>query len=426
MNRTILLLLGVFLALLITTGWSLRRASQTDDARVAAELRLVKLRDFLARNLPAVKQSVEHLPGSAHARMALLEASRQFLADLVQEGVGDPASRTHLATVYQQTADLEASLAPSDIFYYSKSADNYRKAIELRQQLKRTDEPSRAALVDLYTRLAIILQQFGKPDDAKTAVTAAEPFYHPNEDRSPDMKQKAARMFSTRGHIALQENGAPGAEAAFRKALSILEDRDPQSKYEIARATRLLAMLLGHNQPVPEALEQATRSVDIGESLLTQFPTRDDFRRSLAASYVVQAALLPPTSARPVFDKALESAAFTASDPYDVQAGSELVYIACRLAEANHDNAAAALNRTRLLTAPLLQHFPKSYTAASDQITLGLETARYHRRKGQPREALEALKHALPIASALAAEYPNLGFVTKRLTTVQEEMRSLQ
>ena len=109
-----------------------------------------------------------------------------------------------------------------------------------------------------------------------------------------------------------------------------------------------------------------------------------------------------------------------------MQAGSELVYIACRLAEANHDNAAAALNRTRLLTAPLLQHFPKSYTAASDQITLGVETARYHRRKGQPREALEALKHALPIASALAAEYPNLGFVTTRLTTVQQDMRSLQ
>lgn len=427
MKRTTLLIVGTMLVLLIATGWSVRQANLNEQGRVDAELRMVALRDFLARNLPELKQSVEHLPGSGKARMALLDASRQYLDGLVKEGTGDVKSRLHLATVYQQTADLEASLAPSDLNYYTKSADNYRKAIELRQQTKDNREPAREALIDLHTRLAMILQQFGKFEEAKQALAPAFPLFRGGEDHSPSIKQKAARMFSTRAYIALHENGAPGAEDALRQALMLLQnEKEPQAQYEIARATRLLAMLLAYQQRTGEAADHAARSVQVGERLLTAYPARDDYRRGLAASYTIQAGLQPLPTARATFDKALEASVFVAAaDPYDVQAGSELIAIATRMAAADHAEAASALARTRELTAPLIKHFPKSYTAATDQVNLAIEASRYLRRKGRMREALEVVKQIQPLASAQMADYASIDSVQKRFRSVEEEMSTL-
>ncbi len=403
------------------------QASLNDRARVAAELRLVRMREFLAKNIPEVTQAVEHLPGSAKARMALLAASREHLNDLLKEGARDPQSRRQLVTLYRQTADLEASLAPSDLSHYSNSATHYHRAVEELLSLRDLSEPARATLIDLYTRRAMIQQQFGQFKEAKTVIAAAEKRYQPAKDNSPEMKQKAARMFSMRGNLALYENGAPGAEDSFRQSIALLNlDNSPQSRYELARATRLLAMLFAHNQRNAEALEQASRSVTIGEQLLAAFPARDDYRRALAASYVVQAGVLPPAAGRPVFSKAMELASFSAAaDPYDVQMGSELVLIATRMAAADHPDAASALARARELTEPLLNNFPKSYTAAADQIGLGLETSRYLRAKGRMRDALEELKRIQPIASNQASEFPKLDSVRKRFQTVQEETGAL-
>ncbi|MBL8174131.1 MAG: hypothetical protein JNK48_05640 [Bryobacterales bacterium] len=427
MNRAILIVAGVLIfLLLVAAGWSVRQANLNEKARVAAELRMVAMRDFLALNLPGLKQSVEYLPGSGKARMALLDASRLYLAELVKEGVGDARSRLQLAAVYQQTADLEASLAASDLDNYKKSAENYGKAIELRQQVKDTREAAREALIDLYTRRAMILQLFGKFDDAKKALEPAFGLFQ-DEGASRSMKQKAARMFSTRAYIALHETGAPGAEGALRKALMLLgEDNEPQSRYEIARATRLLAMLLAFEKRSGEARDHGSRSVSTGERLLAEFPARDDYRRGLAASYVVQAGLLPAVEARPMFAKALEACSFVvAADPYDVQAGSELIAIATRMAAADDAAAVEALTRARELIAPLLKNFPNSYTAATDQINLALQTARYLKGKGRQRDALDTLKRVLPLASEQAAEFPKLDFVRGRLEAVQQEMSEL-
>lgn len=425
-KRVTIIVAALFLAMLAGMVWSMRRANLMEEERTAAELRLTKLRDFLGKNLPELKSTMEYLPGSGRARMALLEASRQYLADLVMEGAADPKSRANLAAYHQLTADLEASLAPSDLSYYDHAAENYRKAISLRQALKDDSEQGRAALIDLHGRLAQILQQFGKFSEAKTALQGA-PFFRPGKDKLPGTKQKAARLFSMRAYIALHENGAPGAEEDLRRAIGMVEnENEPQSRYELARATRLLAMLYAHQNRPEEAMRQASRSVDTGQALLQQFPARDDYRRGLAASQTIRAGLLAPAAADPVFLRAYESAAFVvAGDPYDVQAGSELISITTRMVAANHERAEGALEQTLALTAPLLEHFPKSYTAATDQINLAIETARFHRRKGQMKAALDALKRILPVATEQASYYPGIDSVRQRLRTVQDEMSAV-
>ncbi|MFN7935970.1 MAG: hypothetical protein U0R19_21750 [Bryobacteraceae bacterium] len=426
MRRATIALTVLFVAMLGGMVWSMRRANLMEDERTAAELRMVKIRDFLGKNLPELKGTMEYLPGSGKARLALLAASREYLADLVKEGAADPKSRAHLAAYHQLTADLEASLAASDLSYYDQAAENYRKAIDLRQDLKDDSEAGRATLIDLHGRLAQILQQFGKFSEAKTALRGA-PTYRPGKDQLASTKQKAARLFSMRAYIALHEKGAPGAEEDLRRAVGLVEgDTEPQGRYELARATRLLAMLYGHQNRSVEAQQQAVRSVDTGQALLQQFPARDDYRRGLAASRTIQAGLVTKAEAERVILQAYESAAFVvAGDPYDVQAGSEFINITLRMAAADHERAEGALEQTRQLTAPLLEHFPKSYTAATDQVNLAVETARFYRRKGQMKQALEALKRVLPVATEQAATYPGVESVRGRLRAVQDEMSAV-
>ncbi len=55
----------------------------------------------------------------------------------------------------------------------------------------------------------------------------------------------------------------------------------------------------------------------------------------------------------------------------------------------------------------------------------GLSAARYLRRKGRMREALDVLKQIQRLASEQIADYPGIDSVQKRFRSVQEEMSSL-
>ncbi len=323
-------------------------------------------------------------------------------------------------------------------------------------------------VADANRRVAAIHQRLGHCEEAKTAyLRAIEQYTELNEQAHGETKYRTeiARIQNELGNVNRQRGAPEQADAAFAKALSLLElgvpgAESPRSRYELARTYFLLSRRpesadrgpphhgggsprpgpgregyrpgsrepnVGRNRPRPglrpprgdrpERKNQLDKAVSILGKLVGEFPSVPDYRHLLACCYREMPPARPGHGPPPEFrslDKAIEILERLVSQfpevadyRFDLSESYAMAKIRGPLPHRQTGAAAAPrIFRALAMSEELVAEHPQLPDYAASLARIHLQIARHHRHNGEDAAAEKSFRKALDLQSSLARRYP--------------------
>src|SRR5262249_716620 len=146
---------------IVAAGWQAHIARQE---RARAERPFDDVRRLANTFMFDVHEAIQNLPGATPARQILVTNSLKYLDALAAESADDPALRRELATAYEKVADVQGAYRQSNVGDANGAIAGYRKALQIRQSLLRTqssDLDLRRDLLRNYGKLGEVLSGAG-------------------------------------------------------------------------------------------------------------------------------------------------------------------------------------------------------------------------------------------------------------------------
>jgi serine/threonine protein kinase len=161
------------LLLSVAGGWfaTIRESRRT-------ELRLAQVRQLSNTILFDLHDRIRALPDSIEARIHLVSTAQKYMASLEDDANTNPAVAAEVAAGYERLGDLQGGVEVANIGRVGVAIESYRKALALREQHTRTEDPAAlASLATIRIKTANALAQRGASAEAlillRNAVDAA-------------------------------------------------------------------------------------------------------------------------------------------------------------------------------------------------------------------------------------------------------------
>ncbi len=144
-----------FVVVLLTAGMAaiVREAQIARSERARSEQHFNDVRTLANSFLFEFHDAIQNLPGSTPARELVVKRALEYLDRLAQEAGNDASLRRELATAYEKVGDVQGSPYRSNLGNLHGALLSYRKALELREQLRRgaaQDQPLQLELARSY------------------------------------------------------------------------------------------------------------------------------------------------------------------------------------------------------------------------------------------------------------------------------------
>ncbi len=394
---------------------------RADQLRLAAEANFQKARHAVDEYFTKVSESkLLNVPGLQPLRKELLESSRQYYQEFLQEHGHDPSVRADAAEAWYRVGFVTMNINPG-----KEVLDAFQKAADMYDQLTR-DYPH----VDRYAyKLAMCLNDLGN----QQADLGNEPEAFRTHERCLALRQKIVREHpgvpEYQKELGLgyavwadRQSAAGLISAALRsneQEVDIFERlvkehpdvADYQSR--LASALRSIGSRQRERGHTDETLQAQQRSLMLSERLSREHPDVLDYQWALASSYHEigwthyrlsgrnDDALAAYRKAKAIAEKVARSnpdlvMAHATVEFYDHELGRVLVHLG-RLDEAlTHYQSALDFQERRAR---------EGSGNLTDQRELGylhFEIGRLHRSAGREPAALQSLAKARPIFETLA------------------------
>jgi serine/threonine-protein kinase len=232
----------------------------------------------------------EHAPAEA-IRQRLLQSTLDFYERFVRQRGDDPGLRAAQARAYLGLARIANQRGERE----SRALDLYQKARDIFQELLGQD-PEEAeylqdlALVDYY--LGRAYRNLGRPAQAGESLNAAQAVQQRLLDGNPQSTECRRRLADTwleLGHLEADKGPTDRAEAAYRKALGVIEElasqRTAADEDLVGDAYAQLAALYAARGQYEQARAAVLRAVDVKKKLAQEHPATVHYRSGLARSY---------------------------------------------------------------------------------------------------------------------------------------------
>jgi serine/threonine protein kinase len=382
---------------------------------------------------PTVRQEhgrVYQQMGDIQRKLGRLPESRQsyqkaiaILEPLAKEPAAGPEPKRTLARTRTLLADLLVRSGADK----NESRLLYRAALEMQQSLA----GGKAATTDDQLRLGQTLRSLGdllRLDGQLAQAGAAydqalgvlDRAYATNSEHAP-VRNELAMVTDARGWVYHDVGDVKPAEAAYRRAVSLVEDlvkefpTVPHHRESLARAYNSLGLIEETTGRLADAEGHLRSELPLAEGLARDFPDRPEYQRILARTLVnlgnVLSALNRGNAAEPILRRAIDvNTAVSAKDPHDVQIRLDLAKCQNNLGEflrrsGDPQQAVASFLKARLINEALVKVFPDKprYRAALASCLANLALA----WGVVDRARLEATyRDAIEIYEKLVADFP--------------------
>ncbi len=280
-------------------------ARQADEARFQrerAEERVEDVRELVNTLLFDVHDAVAGLPGSTAARLLILEAAGERLAEVQSDLPDDPDLLEQLAVGFRRLGDVQGREAGPSMGDVTSALASYRQALPLATRAVELDPTNYARLRNLglvHERIASSLASTGSIADGVGEARLAQAIYEQIAGAFPDSVRH--QLTAVIGQINLSDlEGHPGfpnlgrtkeATLGYQEAAARLE-REPlasSESYGVRRFRGLVQERLGRmlrlEDRLPEAREAYLASLATRETLYEEAPENDDAWRDVPVTH---------------------------------------------------------------------------------------------------------------------------------------------
>lgn len=281
-----------------------RQAHIARQERARAERHFDEVRRLAGTFMSDIHQAIQNLPGATPARHILVSNSLKYLDGLVKEAAGNPMLQRDLAAAYEKMADVQGGYRTANIGDPPGAVASYRKALDIRASLLRSQSSDLELQRDLlrtYAKLGEVLSGMG---DARGAIAssrsalaiaerlAAEPGAPAADRRNVgnvyvSLGWQLANAQQVERGLMLMNQGT-----AVFETLMDADQNDLRSRHNAAVAYGRMGEILigaGHYR---EALRMHMRQLEVVRKLLPSDPTSPDLRTLEAYSQLGIAAVM--------------------------------------------------------------------------------------------------------------------------------------
>ena len=316
-----------------------------NQQRQLAERRFNDVRQLARAVVFDYHDAIADLPGSTAARQRMVKDALEYLDNLSNDAAGDRSLQRELATAYQKIGDVQGNSNMANLGDTIGALASYRKSLQIREVLIRTDPVNpewQNELADSYARIGDVLRTTGDVNEAdksyQQAINLLEKLSAAN-DRGTQRRlaDLLYRVGNLKGYAHTSNLGdTTGAVAFHRRALAIREalwkamPDDVNLRIDAAESHRSIAnILVSSASNVPLAEPHAHRAVSIAQELVDQ---QQSNARALRVLTEAQDALARIRMIKGEADQALETCfeslrnaeRLLAIDPKNMQARQDL------------------------------------------------------------------------------------------------------
>ncbi len=271
------------------------RAARTAEA--AAHQRFNQVRDLARFFVLDLDPLIEHLPGAAPARQALVEKGLTYLDALAGETGDDVELQLELAAAYMKIGDVQGDLAASNLGELQAALASYRKAQRILAQAATANPASRAicntTLLNV-NKLGDALCALGDHETAlachQEVVTLAERWLadHPADDSTQSALASAHERIGTL--LAARTSSAEALEhfQTFLQMARTQAAEQPADLWALRRVGVALTKIAGVHYAraeLAEALAAYREFLALAQRLYDAYPDHVVARRDLAAAH---------------------------------------------------------------------------------------------------------------------------------------------
>lgn len=421
-----ILVLVSLVAGIVATTWQARVAQ---SQRALARQQFNDIRKLTTSFLFEFDNAIQNLPGSTPARELLVQRALQYLNKLSAQARGDATLEHELAEAYLKVGDVQGNPYVANLGNIAGAEQSYNKALEISQQLTRSDQQDSIGqeyLARSYKSLGQVLPILGKPSEAVADLRHATSILESLVVRAPHEKELRFQLANSyqvlgdlQGHSGMPNVGDKvGSQASYQKALALYhsiiasDGNDVPARRGAALVEVRLGDLDGSDGHTRDAMASYQGALATFQDLLAADPNSLEDRRRMAFAYQkiggIEESLNNSKEALQNYLKALAlSEAAARSDPNNAQAkmsfAISLRYVGDLLYKMNNRSGAVSNYRKVLeILQGLSTSEPGNVLAASRYsetlIVLGGTLA----EGGDMLEARELTSRGLIIASQLA------------------------
>jgi serine/threonine protein kinase len=276
---------------------ALRRRAETGEAAALARGQEAEANFRLARSVVddyTLKLSETDSWLVDDLRLALLKSSLAYYEQFVKQRGADPALRDAQGRAYLRLAQISGELGAKE----SRALGRYGQAEEVFEQLLR-EQPGKA---DYQRELALVryhlgraLLDLGQPQRAEEALQKARPLQEELVRSDPEAvpyRGELARTWFALGQACFQRKcGRPKVEAAFNKALAIMDEAaklgrlGPAEKDLVGDVRHGLGNVYAAHHEYERARGEYLEALQIEKELVRAHPTVLGYQSDLGTTY---------------------------------------------------------------------------------------------------------------------------------------------
>jgi non-specific serine/threonine protein kinase/serine/threonine-protein kinase len=330
------LVLGTLVAGIVVTA---REARIAEANRRRADARFNDVRKLANSLLFEINDSIQNLPGATDARKLILQRSVEYLDSLARESGDDPDLLRELATAYDRIGSLQAAGYSVHLGDTKSAADNFQKALTIRQSLARANPQSardRIELAGAYKSYGEF--EMGSLGDARRGFDDVQRALRMLEKEAqaspldPRLTQQTRECLTTLGFMQIG-NGLQTAIGTPAEGIADLERAQQLLTQQIAKSPDdsklrerqgllevLIAQGLMFTGDRPNAIGRFQRGIDILEPLARQNNYAAALNVMIAMTRIGDALLIDGRIAESLphyGESARRSAAMAAIDPHN-------------------------------------------------------------------------------------------------------------
>ncbi len=315
--------LAVIATALILTAVLGGVAATVREARIAAanerraEQRFNDVRKLANSLMFEIHDAIRDLPGSTSARRLLVTRALEYLDSLSDQSKDDVSLQKELASAYERVGDVLGFPYGANLGDKPGALQSYRKALAIRESLavaNPNDAPLRRDLVEIYYRVALVLESGGNFKEALEAVSKGRKIARavaPSNNDPGLADQYAGGYYFTAG-LQVQTGDLATARDNYQHAAAIREAALLANPGNLSLRTHLAADYAGiakcseQERDLAHAIEMQTKAVAIlgevsksnpGNATFSEYlgEARIRWRNRILASVTTE---LPPVSLR--------------------------------------------------------------------------------------------------------------------------------
>lgn len=355
-----------------------RNAREQARLRGVAENRFQQVRQLANRFLFDFHDAIQFLPGSTPARRLVVKTALEYLDGLAADRPSDPKLISELATAYERVGDAQGNSYFPNIGDIAGAEVSYRRAMELRLRVP-VDSPA-----ELYN-LVMIHLKFGDMFDMRGRTKEARQEYEAALKLATDTKWTghAITLGRLRCHMRLGdlEEKSNRAGAALRHYQAgrdcmlaiIAEEPETKSRAELSLAYYKMGRMLAFTGDIQGAAEARRKGIEQAAAASAEDPANQVYKRYEFLNHLGLSDNL--------------------STP---QAGKH----------RNLDEAFVHMQKARALIEGIAAADPTNLQAQLDVGVVWNYIGGWYEDKQQWPQAVEAFRHSVVVADALAKQHP--------------------